>query len=354
VRILLVLVTFLALVACSQTGGNESSVKKSPVIRKTSKLIAPKGNTTVKFAEAIQFEVQTRDESMIDSIRLESPNETRTFTESNFAWTPEKPRAGTPQLRLIVYMGEKKESLYPKVRFLPVEEPKEYTCRLINTFPHDVTAWTQGLFIFEDTLFEGTGRKGESVLRKSDLTSGRVYQELKLDDDFFGEGIVMYEDKIFQLTWQSRRGFVYDRDFQELQTFQYPTEGWGLTNLGDQLVMSDGSEKLYVMDPGSFAEVDRLEVYDHTGKVDQLNELEMVEGLIYANVWFEEYIVMVDPASGAVIGKLDLTGLLQKTGNDPDVVLNGIAYNEETGHLFVTGKLYPELYEIEIVEKPSS
>ncbi len=355
------LIALVGLLSCSTTNEKQSTAKKSPIIRKASKLISPKRNTTVKFGEPVDFEVETRDGSTIDSIRLESPTETVSFTETSFAWTPERPRAGNPSLRLIVYIGDKEESLYPKVKFIPVQEPKEYSYRVINTFPHEETAWTQGLFLVGDTLFEGTGSgytgKGgtyESVLRKIDLRSGRILQEIQLDKDLFGEGIVLHDDKIFQLTWRARQGFVYDRDFNKLQTFQYPTEGWGITNYSDKLIMSDGSEKLYVIDPDSFGEVDRLEVYDTQGEIDQLNELEMINGILYANVWMEEFLVMIDPASGAVTGKIDLTGLLEKNvDKGPDYVLNGIAYDERTGHLIVTGKLHPLLFELEIIEKPS-
>ncbi|MEM9325901.1 MAG: glutaminyl-peptide cyclotransferase [Bacteroidota bacterium] len=351
-RITLVLLALVGLVSCTKTSERQAAVKTSPVIRKASKLVAPKNNSTFRFGEAINFEIETRNEVSIDSVTIEYPTERVTYEGDRFEWTPSSPRAGFPRIRLVVHMGESKESLYPKVRFLPSEAPKSYTYRLINTYPHDTDAWIQGLFIHEDTLFEGTGRKGQSWVRKSDLQTGKVYEELRIADEYFGEGIAMHEDKIFQLTWQEHEAFVYDRNLKLLNTFQFPTEGWGLTNFGDQLIMSDGSEKLYVMDPGSFAEVDRLEVYDNNEKIDQLNELEMIDGVLFANVWFEEYIVMIDPASGAVVGKLDLTGLLNTEGaTNPEIVLNGIAYDTQKQQLIVTGKLHPLLFEIEMVEK---
>jgi glutamine cyclotransferase len=206
--------------------------------------------------------------------------------------------------------------------------------------------------IFEEgILYEGTGRLGESSLRKVELESGDVLQSLALPAQFFGEGITIFGNRLFQLTWKSKLGFVYDKDSFELQQmFTYPTEGWGLTHDGQHLIQSDGTANLYFLDPDTLQEIDRIEVYDNNGPVGLLNELEYIQGEIYANVWFADYIARIDPESGEVIGWIDLAGLLGPEDYDQPVnVLNGIAYDAENERLFVTGKLWPKLFEIELV-----
>ena len=231
-------------------------------------------------------------------------------------------------------------------------ESQTYSYRIVNTYPHDPGAFTQGLDIADGVLYEGTGLNGQSSLRRVELETGEILQQVDLDDEYFGEGIVVTGDRIYQLTWQSQLAFVYDREtFEELDTHTYPTEGWGLTSDGERLIMSDGSSTLFFRDPETFAEVRRVEVRNGSEPLDRLNELEWVNGEVWANVWQTDQIVRIDPATGAVLGWIDLTGLLQpedQVGTDVDV-LNGIAVDEATGRIFVTGKLWPVLYEIELV-----
>jgi glutaminyl-peptide cyclotransferase len=231
-------------------------------------------------------------------------------------------------------------------------EPQLYGYRIVNTYPHDPQAFTQGLDIQDGVLYEGTGLNGRSSLRRVDLETGAVLQQADLAEEFFGEGIVVSGDRIYQLTWQSQQAFVYDQEaFEVVDTHTYPTEGWGLTSDGERLIMSDGSSTLFFRDPETFAEIRRVEVLDGDEPVIRLNELEWVNGEVWANVWQTDQIVQIDPATGAVLGWIDLTGLLQpedQGGADVDV-LNGIAVDEATGRIFVTGKLWPVLYEIELV-----
>lgn len=188
-------------------------------------------------------------------------------------------------------------------------------------------------------------------MRKVELESGDILQSLALPAQFFGEGITIFGNRLFQLTWKSKLGFVYDKDSFELQQmFTYPTEGWGLTHDGQHLIQSDGTANLYFLDPDTLQEIDRIEVYDYNGPVRLLNELEYIQGEIYANVWFTDYIARIDPQSGEVIGWIDLAGLLGPEDYDQPVnFLNGIAYDAENERLFVTGKLWPKLFEIELV-----
>ena len=223
--------------------------------------------------------------------------------------------------------------------------------RIVNTYPHDPRAFTQGLVFADGVLYEGTGIRGQSSLRKVDLRTGNILRVRQLSAHFFGEGITIYGNRVIQLTWRAKVGFVYDRQtFQLLETFNYPTEGWGITHDGRSLIMSDGTSTLYFLDPQTFQEVDRLAVHTRDGPVSRLNELEYVQGEIYANVWKTDRIARISPQTGEVVGWIDLEGLLKPEDRNSRIdVLNGIAYDVENDRLFVTGKLWPKLFEIELV-----
>jgi glutamine cyclotransferase len=227
--------------------------------------------------------------------------------------------------------------------------PVSYTYEVINVYPHDPNTFTQGLVIDDDTLYEGTGMKGSSAVRRVDLEIGNVLQTHALSDEFFGEGITVFGDKIIQLTWQSQKGFVYDKDsFELLQEFSYPTQGWGITNDGDRLIMSDGTANLYFLDPETFEKVGQVEAHNN-GTVTKLNELEYIKGKVYANIWLTDKIAIIDPNTGQVTGWIDLTGIYTQENNNPDSVLNGIAYDTEGERLFVTGKLWSQLFQIKLI-----
>ncbi|MCX5993785.1 MAG: glutaminyl-peptide cyclotransferase [Chloroflexi bacterium] len=223
-----------------------------------------------------------------------------------------------------------------------------YTYKVVNTFPHDRQAYTQGLAFENGILYEGTGGYGSSSIRKVDLESGRVLQEYKLPERYFGEGITLYKDTLIQLTWKSNTGFVYDKNsLKLLREFSYPTDGWGITHDGSRIIMSDGTSKLYFLDPESFNTTGYVEVHDKNGPVNMLNELEYIDGKIFANVWATDNIVIIDPDDGSIAGWIDLSWL-RDAGyyNNSTDVLNGIAYDAERGRMFVTGKLWPQLFEI--------
>ncbi len=232
--------------------------------------------------------------------------------------------------------------------------PPVYTFNIVNTFPHDPEAFTQGLDIEDGNLYEGTGLWGQSSLRLVSLETGTVIQREELSPEYFGEGITVLNGRIFQLTWQENTGFIYDQNsFELLETFSYPTEGWGITHDGSRLIMSDGTSTLYFWDAETLEEIGRIQVSDNEGPVIQLNELEYINGEIWANVWLTDRIARISPETGQVLGWVDLTGLLDTSNLEQPVdVLNGIAYDEENGRLFVTGKLWPTLFEIEIVPRP--
>lgn len=228
-----------------------------------------------------------------------------------------------------------------------------YTYTVINDYPHDPEAFTEGLAFDKDVLYEGTGLQGRSYLRKVDLPTGKVLQQVALDTTFFGEGITVFGEQVYQLTWQSQQGFIYDKNsFVKQREFSYPTQGWGLTQDGKQLIMSDGTARIYFRDPITLEELAHLDVYDEQGPVVNLNELEYVRGEIYANVWQTDRIARIDPTRGQVVGWIDLTGLMPPQGRaNSDAVLNGIAYQPTEDRLFVTGKLWPKLFEIQLLPK---
>ncbi|WP_332875857.1 glutaminyl-peptide cyclotransferase [Massilia sp. S19_KUP03_FR1] len=223
-----------------------------------------------------------------------------------------------------------------------------------HTYPHDPQAFTQGLFFKDGYLFESTGLNGKSWLRKVELNTGKVLQQKDLPKDIFGEGATLVGDEIVSLTWTARYGFVFDaKTFTLKRKFSYDSEGWGLASDAQSVYMSDGSPTIHILDPKTLKEQRRIQVTADGKPVAELNELEMVEGELFANVWGTDVIARIDPASGKVVGWINLAGLLplEKRGTtSPDAVLNGIAYDAKTKRLFVTGKLWPKMFEIELVQ----
>jgi glutaminyl-peptide cyclotransferase len=222
--------------------------------------------------------------------------------------------------------------------------------RVVHVFPHDSQAFTQGLVYLDGVFYEGTGLNGRSTIRKVKIETGQVMQMQKLDSQYFGEGIAILNDTLFQLTWQSGIAFLYDRaTFTRTGTFSYTGEGWGLTHDGRRLIMSDGTATLRFIDPASHKEISRLAVRDGGRPVLNLNELEYIKGEVFANVWQTDRIARISPKTGEVSGWIDLKGLLPASEQAPDAVLNGIAYDAAGDRLFVTGKLWPKVFEIRIV-----
>ena len=221
--------------------------------------------------------------------------------------------------------------------------------RIVRIYPHDREAFTQGLVYHDGFLYEGTGMEGMSTLRKVDLATGKVLQHIDLPHAYFGEGIVIWKDKVIQLTWKSKIGFVYDlATFKQLRTFTYARQGWGITHDGKRLIMSDGSATLFFWDPETFEEIGRLPVDDNGKPVANLNELEYIRGEIYANVWQSDRIARISPTTGHVVDWIDLLPLRAQAGRPQQDVLNGIAYDAKQNRLFVTGKNWPKLFEIRL------
>jgi len=240
----------------------------------------------------------------------------------------------------------------PEQRGIGTSMIRTLTYRVVNTYPHDPGAFTQGLVFADGILYEGTGLKGRSSLREVDLETGEVVRIRDLSDVYFGEGITLWDDTIVQLTWLSQTGFVYDAaTFDLLREFTYTTGGWGITSDGERLIMSDGTSMLHFLDPDSFQRTGQVIVKDGNRPVIGLNELEYIDGEVFANVWQTDLIARISPESGEVTAWIDLAGLLDPGDRPGTDILNGIAYDAKGKRLFVTGKLWPYLYEIEIIPK---
>jgi len=228
-----------------------------------------------------------------------------------------------------------------------------YGYEVVNTYPHDTSAFTQGLIFMDGELLESTGGEGKSTLRRVELSTGKVLQKLDVPGFYFAEGLTVFGGKAYQLTWQGEKGFVYDpKTFKKLGEFEYEGEGWGLTHDADSLILSDGSNRIRFIDPNTFQVRRTISVFESGRPLEDLNELEYVKGEIFANVWHEDRVARIDPQTGAIKGWVDLTGLLRPGDvRDPEAVLNGIAYDEAGDRLFVTGKLWPKLFEVRLKQK---
>lgn len=240
---------------------------------------------------------------------------------------------------------------------IPPTAPGEERCvgdcafRAVNTYPHDPKAFTQGLIFLDGVLYEGTGLNGQSSLRRVALETGTVTQRADLDSAYFGEGIAVAGDRIYQLTWRSKVGFIYDREsFAVVGQFHYTTEGWGLTFDGEHLILSDGTARLFFHDPADFSVQREITVTENGAPVPRLNELEYIDGAVWANVWQTNSIVRIAPDTGVVLERIDLTGLLTTVERLQADVLNGIAYDAVGNRIFVTGKHWPKLFEIRRAE----
>lgn len=225
-----------------------------------------------------------------------------------------------------------------------------YGYQIVNIWPHDSNAFTQGLILTDGKLLESTGQEGSSSLRSVELETGKVLKKVDVPVPYFAEGIALLNGKIYQLTWQHHVGFIYDaQSFERVGQFNYDGEGWGLATDGQSLILSDGSNRIRFLDPSSFRVTKTITVLDNKVPVNELNELEYVQGSIYANIWHDDRIAIIDPQNGHVTGWIDLTGLIpQGDLQDPEAVLNGIAYDQKNDKLFVTGKLWPRLFEIKV------
>lgn len=310
---------------------------------------------TYKNGENVSLEIANPQGKAIDSIAYfvngKRAASVKGGAKSEFAIRDAK--FGYQTLKAIVYFdGETTgQEIESRVEVVSHIEPKLLNYKVLNSFPHDTTTFTEGLEFYRDTLLESSGQNGNSYIRKMDYRTGKVHKQTDLEQQYFGEGITVLNNKIFFLTYQSNVGFIYDADtFKREKTFSYDKkiEGWGMTNDGKVIYQSDGTEKIWTMDPKTQKMLDFVNVYSTSGKIKSVNELEYVNGKIYGNIWQKDAIAVIDPKTGAVEAILNLVNLRKELKNPASEVLNGIAYNKKTNTFFVTGKNWDKMFEIRV------
>jgi len=312
-------------------------------------LISPK---TIQINKPLKIEVKEKKGNQIDSIQYFIDGKEIKNTNSIDI---SKYRLGKHAISATVFYLDGQKKLNNTIYFLASKRPDVYKYEVINEYPHDKEAFTQGFEYYNGFFYESTGQRGKSSLRKIDVLTGKVLQKIELDKKYFAEGMTIFNDKIYQLTWQKNVGFVYDLETFELEkTFNYQQskQGWGLTHDGKKLIKTDGTEKMWFLNLETLEEESFIETYTNKRKAEKLNELEYIKGKIYANIWQQNSILIVNPVNGAIEGIAVLKGLQKKAGQSGDNnVLNGIAYDKENDRLFVTGKNWNKVFEIKLMKK---
>lgn len=347
-----------SVLSCQNPQSGKPSAPDSHVQSADWKLTNPQNDDVYTFSDTLNFQLSAGRAGLhIDSVQL--------FLAGGMVHTPISPdsafesnglfeKAGRQTLRIRIHYNDSlAQALSVRLTVLAEEPPKQLVYKIVGEFPHDPSSFTQGYFYHDGYLYEGTGRLKHSRLLKIDPTNGKIVQQREMDDDIFGEGITLMNGMIYQLTYQNKVGFVYDLEtFELIRTFDLQTfEGWGLTNNGSELIVSDGSSILYFYDPEYLNQTRQLDVSTDQRLITSLNELEYVQGAIWANVYGDQYIVKIDSRTGIVMAECDLSGLFpESVPRDYSHVLNGIAYNPDRNTFYVTGKLWPVTYEISIIE----
>lgn len=354
------IISLLSIWLLGACGDQSTRTEKKDIARKEqySTITSPKNNSDYKIGDTISFSFTSKKpEVKIDSVVIEVKGKHLISLSDTTAaeWSSNGFQVGQHSFVASIYLNNQiRERRIVNLQFKAAKQPEKLTYRLINTYPHDAEAYTQGLLFDDNTLYESTGQKGASSIRVVDLYTGDPIKKKDISLTYFGEGISIIGDSLFMLTWESRKGFIFNKNTLEaIGEFQYNTEGWGLTSIGDDtLVMSDGSHQLFFKDPLGFSDLKVLEVYDHNGPIDYLNELEYINGKIFANRYQTDNIYIIDPNSGAVEAILNLEGIFDKRAYSKRVdVLNGIAFKESSGTYFVTGKWWPSIFEISIINQ---
>ena len=324
--------------------GSNSNTKKSSFSIKTN----AKKNT-ITLGETINLSIANPKNHAIKSVSYEMNGSkvSESFTVNS--------KLGVQEVTALIVYDDQKVSISTPITILNNEVPKVYTFKILNEYPHDITSYTQGLEFYKGELYESTGQRGESKLRKVNYKTAEVLNNIDLAKEYFGEGLTILNDKIYQLTWQQGTGFVYDvSTFKKTSSFKYgkSKEGWGICNDDNLLYKSDGTEKIWTLDPNTLTEGEHIQVFTNKGKIDNINELEWINGKIYANRYQKNGVAIINPLNGAVEGVIDFSSLKKKVTQHAKLdVLNGIAYNPDTKTIFVTGKRWDKLFEVEIIKK---
>ncbi|MEY8848667.1 glutaminyl-peptide cyclotransferase [Psychroserpens sp. XS_ASV72] len=339
-KFLIIIVIGLFFVSCGDSKSKISSLSISTNAK----------DNAVALGNTIKFSINNPENIDIKSVsyKLDDKPIQENLEVSNF-------KLGVQTVTATIDLGDTSEAISTKITILNNQLPKIYGYKIINEYPHDITSYTQGLEFYNGELYESTGQYGESKLRKVDFKTGEVLKNIDLSSSYFGEGLTILNDKIYQLTWQENIGFVYDvNTFEKTNSFKYgqSKEGWGICNNGSILYKSDGTENIWLLNPETLTEDSKIQVYTNKGKIIGINEMEWVNGKIFANRYQKNGVAIINPENGAVEGVIDFSPLrsmvTQHQGLD---VLNGIAYNPETQTLFITGKRWDKLFEVEVFEK---
>ncbi|MDR1552194.1 MAG: glutaminyl-peptide cyclotransferase [Prevotellaceae bacterium] len=354
-RYLLLYVLFINICACNSNArkpNNDKTETPKSIKKINVNLVSPQNGQQVKQNDIIDITYEIKSDSLkIDTaVLFVNKRETARFAGTTYKWTMTEKRTGRQALHLSMRTnGVEVASTSFTLKYFP-PAPQYYSYSAVKQYPHNTGFFTQGLFFDEGFLYEGTGQYGKSSLLQTELATGNVVKSVNLGENFFGEGITLVNEKIYQLSWQEHQCFIYDKNtFKKLSTLSYSNEGWGITTVDNLLAVSNGSSIITFVNPDNFAEVRRIEVCNDKGNVSQLNELEFIDGLIWANVWQSNIIVMINPETGAVVGEIDLSGIYQNA--TAENCLNGIAYDVKNKRIFVTGKHWDKLFEIKIVKK---
>ncbi len=340
------LLTVITLLFILASCGSNSNQKKNFFSITTN---AQKGNISI--SETLNLSIENKKNHTIDSVvyKLNGKTIANTINLENH-------KLGKHPIEATVYFnGGETQKTTSSITILNNQAPKIYKFKIINEYPHDITSYTQGLEFYNGKLYESTGQYKESKLRQVDYKTGEVIKNINLADAYFGEGLTVLEDKIYVLTWRAKTGFVYDvNTFEEESTFSYgkSKEGWGLTHNDKHIYKSDGSENIWLLNQKTLIEEDYIQVYTNKGKITDINELEWINGKIYANRYQRNGVAIINPKNGAVEGVIDFTPLRNKvTQHEKLDVLNGIAFNPEANTIFVTGKRWDKMFEVEIIKE---
>lgn len=349
--LLLISSFFVGLISCS----NKSQRPRKPVAKIS---IHPK-KSQYEFGDSITISiaVKNKDGELKDSKLYINNKLVETSNKLEFAYSiPVLDALGKHSIKVLATKTDGIEGVtFHSYEVVSDLEPEQYGYEVVNTYPHSVDHFTQGLEIHNNKFYESTGEKGKSGIYQFDLKTSNVLQSFKMEDEYFGEGITIFNNKIYQLTYKAQQGFVYDlNNFARIDTFTFDTpEGWGLAHDGKYLIKTDGSEFLHFIDPNTYQVIKKIQVYDDKGPIKLLNELEFYQGELYANIWTTNNAVKIDPNTGKVLAKINFDGLLSVLYNpdQPIDVLNGIAIHPDNGKMYITGKLWPHLYEVKLIKK---
>ncbi|RYD77602.1 MAG: glutaminyl-peptide cyclotransferase [Sphingobacteriales bacterium] len=319
---------------------------------------SPSAGANISLGKEIDVNIDFAKGKKVDSVIyfLDSAKVAEAKDTSSLKLKTEGLKLGNHLLTAKIYTGDKSDELTSNIIILAPKSPDLYSYKVLAKLPHDTSAYVEGLQYQDGFFYEGTGEKGKSDLRKVDVQTGKVLQRAKLDTALFGEGIALVGNKILQLTWQDKKAFVYDKDtFKQLAELPYNRDGWGMTFDGEKIYASDGTNTIYFLDKNTYQKIGSIDIFDDKAARDNINELEYIDGKIYANVYQTNEIVIINPETGTIEGKIDLTGLYSadnfKTDWDKsNNVLNGIAYDKVGKRLFVTGKKWPFIFEIKITK----